>query len=290
MTNSTTLGIGKLRTLAEAEEMGAAMAARLEVESVNKLRGLQQQQLTGAQSPGIIVDGYVLKEDPAVTFAAGRQRPVAVLVGSNKDEGMALLPGGPNAQQTPEQFTAIANERFGPLAERYLGLYPAGNVQEATLSYVGSLSEELAWSMRMLAQRQAAVAAPSYVYLFTRVPPQAPGGRQGGAGAGAGAGAGRQVEIPYVFGNLGGSYTPGDQQLSEGIRSYWLSFAKTGKPTGPTADWPEWPSVQEGQGAVMLFGDAIGPAQVLAAPKAAFYDEAFARMVTGLRMGAGAPQ
>jgi hypothetical protein len=28
----------------------------------------------------------------------------------------------------------------------------------------------------------------------------------------------------------------------------------------------------------------------LAAPKAAFYDEAFARMVTGLRMGAGAPQ
>ena len=34
----------------------------------------------------MIVDGWIIPEDPSVMFAAGRQNPVDVLVGSNKDE------------------------------------------------------------------------------------------------------------------------------------------------------------------------------------------------------------
>src|SRR5690606_18357034 len=105
MTSSQELGIGALRTLAEAEEMGTAVAERLEAKSLSRLRGIPAQQVGSAQSPGIIVDGYVLKEDPALMFAAGKQRPVPVLVGSNQAEGMSLLQRlGPSQQQTPEGF------------------------------------------------------------------------------------------------------------------------------------------------------------------------------------------
>src|SRR5262249_46344523 len=36
---------------------------------------------------GMIVDGWIIPEDESPTFAQGRQQPVDVLVGSNKDEG-----------------------------------------------------------------------------------------------------------------------------------------------------------------------------------------------------------
>src|SRR5690606_33035021 len=118
-----------------------------------------------------------------------------------------------------------------PLADRFLSLYPSGSVAEATVSYVASISEELAWTMQMLAAGQSARGAPSYAYIFTRSPPPVPGRPQSGAA--------RQAEVPYVLGNLsapGTSYTDGDRQLSEGMRAYWLSFAKTGKPVGPTPE------------------------------------------------------
>ena len=124
--------------------------------------------------------------------------------------------------------------------------------------------------------RQTARGAPSYAYLFTRSPPAAPGSQDNGAT--------RQAEIPYVLGNLSGpgmpAYTDGDKQLSEGIRAYWLSFAKTGKPVGLTADWPEWPAFQSAGAPLMVLGDAIGLAQVLTAPKVQFFAEAFLATVT----------
>ncbi len=36
---------------------------------------------------GLVVDGYLIPEDLSLTFANGRQNPVDLLVGSNKDEG-----------------------------------------------------------------------------------------------------------------------------------------------------------------------------------------------------------
>src|SRR5690606_10885516 len=122
---------------------------------------------------------------------------------------------------------------------------------------------ELAWTMQMVAARQSARGAPSYAYLFTRSAPPAPGSQENLAT--------RQAEIPYVLGNMTGpgmaAYTDGDKQLSEGMRAYWLSFAKTGKPVGPTPDWPEWQPLESAGGAVMVLGDEIGLIPVLPAPK-----------------------
>ena len=84
------LQIGKTRTLAQAEEAGLrAVGSR----SIADLRAMSTQDLvqnlTGVQS-GVVVDGWVLPEDPSVIYRAGKQNKVELLVGSNQDEGTFL--------------------------------------------------------------------------------------------------------------------------------------------------------------------------------------------------------
>ena len=39
---------------------------------------------------GMIIDGWIVPEDLSITFAQGKQNPVDVIVGSNKDEHLAM--------------------------------------------------------------------------------------------------------------------------------------------------------------------------------------------------------
>ena len=57
------------------------------VSTAQQLRAMSAADVTAKfRSAGMIVDGWVLPEDPSAVFAAGRQNAVDVLVGSNKDE------------------------------------------------------------------------------------------------------------------------------------------------------------------------------------------------------------
>src|SRR6266496_6268 len=82
------MGMGHMRTLADAQEAGAKAVTAMGVSSVADLRAKPaediQRDLRGA---GLIVDGKYIPEDLSVTFAHGKQRDVDMLVGSNKDEG-----------------------------------------------------------------------------------------------------------------------------------------------------------------------------------------------------------
>ena len=66
---------------------------------------------------GMIADGYWIPEDESITFAEGRQNPVDILIGSNKDEG-AFVRQGPTAEQWVQRVKA----RWADLAEDYLKL------------------------------------------------------------------------------------------------------------------------------------------------------------------------
>ena len=60
------------------------------------------------RSAGMIVDGWVIPEDPSATFAAGRQNAVDVLVGSNKDD-LSFFP----VKSTTQQFEQQGRARWG---------------------------------------------------------------------------------------------------------------------------------------------------------------------------------
>jgi para-nitrobenzyl esterase len=120
------VGVGAPRTLASAEQLGAAFAARWVPgtdASLESLRAvpmadiLKSTPLYPATQPdlGIAVDGYVLSSDPAAVFAAGEEHKVQLLIGNN---GRDREPGRP----LPD-LTQVVPARYGPLGERALALY-----------------------------------------------------------------------------------------------------------------------------------------------------------------------
>jgi carboxylesterase type B len=77
---------------------------------------------------GMIVDGYVVPEDFSLTFAAGRQNAVDVLVGSNKDEGGYQ----PTRMITVAQYEQQVRQQYGELADEFLKANPAATDEEAS--------------------------------------------------------------------------------------------------------------------------------------------------------------
>ena len=278
-------GIARTPALAEAERTGVERLARFGDVSLAELRALPAEQLTGVLGdPAIIVDGRVIPEDLARIFERGEQNAVDVLVGSNKEEGIVFHERSPLSSEirdeVPAAYEAAVRGRFGPLADRYLRIYPSGTPEAAAVSNVTALGDEMAWAMRKLALSQIEIGNRAHVYAFTRVPPA--------TGAEAARGATHGTEIQYVFNSMGtfGGWTDGDRRLAEVISSYWINFAESGTPDGADrwqgAELPGWPvytGSEEFQ--TMEFGDRIGtnPTWVIVPEKLELFDEAYAALL-----------
>src|SRR5712692_3486100 len=98
------LGPGKMGTLKTAEEAGAKLGtlAELRAKSADEI-------LKSGRGSGIVIDGWYVPEDLSITFNQGRQNPVDILVGSNKDEGTFFARGPTTAEQAIRQ----ARQRWG---------------------------------------------------------------------------------------------------------------------------------------------------------------------------------
>jgi para-nitrobenzyl esterase len=267
---------GAMRTRAQAEEAGLKAANDAGAKTAAELRAMSTDDVTAKfRSAGMIVDGWVIPEDPTNVFASGRQNAVDVLVGSNKEE----LSFGPPA--TAERFVAGAKMRWGDVAEEFLKLYPHATDAEAAASQIASSSDSTFWLMRQYADYQAQKGRKAYLYFFAQNPP-APNGQPPFAAAHA-------SEVPYVFNNLGqlplfpdrsipeisGKSAP-DKKLADEMSSYWTNFAKTGDPNGPGL--PTWKAHQPGKSGEAAILDADPASEKLPTEeRLAFVDRAFAR-------------
>ncbi|HEX6998113.1 MAG TPA: carboxylesterase family protein [Gammaproteobacteria bacterium] len=275
------MGLGPapaMRTRASAEEAGRTAAAAVGAETAAELRALGAddvaQKLRGA---GMIVDGWVIPEDPSAVFAAGRQNAVDVLVGSNRDEA-SFLPGGTTAAQLEEQ----ARARWGDLAEEFLALYPHATDAEAARSAAQSFSDGAFWHMRLYADYQVQRGRRAWLYYFTQNPP-APDGQPPFPAAHA-------AEVPYVFANIGelplfpdrslpdlAARSAPDLALADRMSSYWVNFARSGDPNGDGL--PRWQPHRKGDASGAIVLDAEPATERLPdARRLALYDELYARM------------
>ena len=138
------LSIGKMRTLAQAEETAKRAAG---THSIAELRAMSTQEvaqnLTGLQA-GVIVDGWMIPEDQSFTFAKGKQNDVDVLVGSNQDEGTFF--GG--APASAEATKTRAKQTYGDLSDDFLKLYPGNTDAEAAASSLMRSRDETGWHQR----------------------------------------------------------------------------------------------------------------------------------------------
>jgi para-nitrobenzyl esterase len=275
------LTMGRMRTSADAEPAGVKAVDALGVKSLAELRAKPMDQLTGLQSSGLLVDGYVIPEDVSLIFKAGKQNAVDVLTGSNKDEANfgicpgAGLAGRGGAGTTTATFKAGAERKFGEMSDQYLKLYSAASDDEAKRAAHEACADEITWNMRQWAAAQEAKGKKGYVYFFSHI--QTVNGQPSPQGAT------HTSEISFAWNNPKGQATQTwndvDTRLADQMSSYWVNFITRGDPNGNGL--PRWPEYKDMSGRVMVFADAPQVEQATPAPKLAFYSAAFQRLLKG---------
>jgi para-nitrobenzyl esterase len=184
-----------------------------------------------------VIDGWVLKQQPATVFSQGRQVNVPVIVGSNADEvsifASPLVAGRSYRPKTLVEYHKWLSNEFHTDADRVFAAYPANNDTEVPTAFLAMATDnDFGFGANLLAREVAAHGRRAYLYLFTNV----------GAGEFAQLGAFHSEESMFLSGKYWTSWvrSPGDAQLSNTIIGYWVQFAKTGNPTAPQL--PPWPA------------------------------------------------
>ncbi|HKX56886.1 MAG TPA: carboxylesterase family protein [Xanthomonadales bacterium] len=245
-----------------AESVGSYVATTLKAADVAALRAMDAQTLAdGAAAAGYFpsgtIDGKELPGQLVDVFDRGEQAPVPILAGFNSGEIRSLKMLAPPPAASPEAYEQVIRERYLDLADDFLGLYPAGDMQESI--YAATRDALYGWTSERLARKQTTLGQPAFLYLFDHGYPAADE---------AGLHAHHASELPFMWGNL--DRTPPnwpkipdaekERQFAATLVSYWSSFARNARPVAEGApDWPEYGNRQS----FMLLGDTPEPSQGL---------------------------
>jgi len=224
--------------LSAREQRDDAWAATLGTSSLAEMRALPAAKIleaaTARDSPSFSadVDGKLLTEPIAQTYAEGKQAHVPLLAGWNRDEGAPL-----REDVTAAEWKEFAERTFGEHADEFLALYPGDTDAQAERSAIDYHGDTfIAFGTWKWIEAQVKTGdGPVYRYHLEQPAPPSkfhPGWY-----------AFHSDDIEYVFGTLdtrpGADWLPEDRKLSEEMMEYWTNFAKTGDPNG--SGLPPWP-------------------------------------------------
>ena len=226
--------------------------------TLGELRALPTQQLLDAAAHDDsldlepAVDGDFLREQPAVTFASGRQLAIPILAGSTENEvsifASPIVGGSSHQPQTLAAYHQFLNRKFGPLASNVFANYPAITNADVPRVFTTMFSDfDFGFSMRLLATETARIHQPAYLYHFTYA----------GRGPFATLGAFHAEELMFLSQHYWKSWqpTPSDARVSDVLIGYWVSFIQTGNPN--RASIPAWPLFNPQKDLTQIIGSNV---------------------------------
>jgi para-nitrobenzyl esterase len=228
------LGRDQGTVMPSLEQRGAAfaVAAGLPADAtVEHLRGLPAERLL-APAPSfyggdlLVSDGGLVRENVEAAFAAGREAPVPLIIGTNSAEFWWMKP----SELSP--YGALDDAMTEDERADFLAAYGG------QAGYDAHVLSDLVFNepARRLARLHARNGHPTYLYRFDVVSAAMPEPH---------AGATHASERQYVFDNLTASPWPTaemDQRQADAMAGYWATFAAMGDPNG--AGRPAWPGFE----------------------------------------------
>ncbi|MFA4892904.1 carboxylesterase/lipase family protein [Brevundimonas sp.] len=209
-------------------DRGAAFARTVGATTAEALRALPAEALLNPApnfygGDNLVVDGQLVTEDVEAAFAAGREAPVPLIIGTNSAEFWWIRP------QEISPYGAIDDALT---SQERVDLYAAYGGEDGYRAHVVS---DLAFNepARHLARLHARNGHPTYLYRFDVVPDSNPEPSGGATHA---------SERPYVFDNLhtvGRPMGERDDRAARAMADYWTRFATRGDPNGEGL--PIWP-------------------------------------------------
>ncbi|HEX5162753.1 MAG TPA: carboxylesterase family protein [Steroidobacteraceae bacterium] len=224
------------------EAIGVWLQGKLGAGDLAGLRSMDAQQIVdGAAAQGFfpffVIDGRILPRQVVDVFDRGEQARVPVLAGFNSGEIRSLRALAPPVPADAATYEKEIRERYKDLADAFLQLYPADNLQESI--WATTRDSLYGWTAERLMTKQTALGLPSFLYLFDHGYPAADE---------KGLHAFHASELPFVFGTADRTppnwpkvpATDVEKNLSNAMLDYWASFARSGVPAA--AGQPSWPS------------------------------------------------
>jgi para-nitrobenzyl esterase len=196
-----------------------------------------------------IVDGWVVPEQPARIFAAGKQARVRVLAGSNADEATVFGHAGP---KTVAEYKEYLLRDTGEYADQEFQAYPARSDAEVSRQYLQVQTDFFAYGAYSMAQAMTHAGQKAYLYYFTY--------RDTGKRAPLGAYHGE--ELQFLSDSFPADWEHGrdEKRLADRMRTFWTQFAKTGNPNAPGGR--EWPAYDTHLEPYLDLGNPMGIATV----------------------------
>jgi para-nitrobenzyl esterase len=230
----------------QAADPIAALRARSADEILNKLKPASSG--LGGEGLWPIVDGWVVPDDPAAIFQAGKQANVPLLVGTNADEGSIFLLGIPVS--SVDGYRTTLRTMFKDHADDVLAAYPVKGSNEVRPALDQIVTDSyFVFAARFFARTSSAVNAQTFVYHFTRVSPDSKWRTLGAFHA---------SEIPYAFMTQEtgfATYDEKDHDLARVMSAYWVQFAMTGNPN--RSGLPDWPAYDPQSDRYVELGDTV---------------------------------
>ena len=174
----------------------------------------EARRVSGGGQP--IIDGWIIPEDLSLTFANGKQQPVDVIVGFNKDDLVLSTSPNPRARNVMAWHMRLFAEKQTQIGKKAF-FY--------TFTHEGPLEPG--------APRQGAAHASEIAYVFQTLD--------------------KPRIIPDRTSPKLAMESAKDIEVADMISSYWVNFAKNGDPNGKGL--PQWPVFKDRNAPPHVIGD-----------------------------------